>query len=598
MTEIIINGPDDLEIIIERLDKMPMTRKFGKGLIARIPVDEVDIPTAIYIRVSSPKQASEGKGSLAEQFHAVWEETIRRNGQPIVVYADVCTAVNRNRLAFNVLIEDLREGKIDMIGCWHSTRLVRTQLAAGELEDAIENLDKKVEMFAITDTLDPDVLGVLAWAGRWERKAFRERSLMGRQAAVADNRPPSGKLPFWIDVVRDETGKPVGYVLKPVAEWIKWAAESYANGIGSTAIAARFNREGVPRATKRTKYGWTRQYIAQILKYPALKGKWGPFWGQFIDVPALIDEATWNQIQERMQENRTSTGRPAKHFVALRGLLYCGVCGLKIGTHVRDWDYTYKLLKDGTKKRYRVKKKNLRIKHVCSGQQLYGRKCRKPEYVHTKVLFPRVWAKLCEALKNKQLLLAGLESQLQALESSDEIEELHNIEKRLDVLHDRELSYSEQRADGLINKTIHHELLMRLREQKRELLQTREVLSQQVKLIEEARQQRETAHSLLAVLPEILIDLSKQDQEQLVMALIARVDVSGENEVSITLRLSPDAIRDLPILHEEASHQPESEQLSDSQPVVSDNSKSQVLVRHGQQMNVARCKRNKDYTPG
>jgi len=40
------------------------------------------------------------------------------------------------------------------------------------------------------------------------------------------------------------------------------------------------------------------------------------------------------------------------------------------------------------------------------------------------------------------------------------------------------------------------------------------------------------------------------------MALIARVGVSGENEVSIALRLTPDAIRDLPILHEEASHQP------------------------------------------
>ena len=598
MKEIIINGPDDLEIITERLDKMPMTRKFGKGLIARIPADEIDIPTAIYIRVSSPKQAGEGKGSLAEQFHAVWEETIRRNGQPIAVYADVCTAVNRDRLAFNVLIEELREGKINMIGCWHSTRLVRTQLAAGELEDAIENLDKNVEMFAITDTLDPDVLGVLAWAGRWERKAFRERSLMGRQAAVADNRPPSGKPPFWIDVVRDETGKPAGYVLKPVAEWIKWAAESYANGIGSTAIAARFNREGVPRATKRTKYGWTRQYIAQILKYPALKGKWGPFWGQYIDVPALIDEATWDRIQERMKENRTSTGRPAKHFVALRGLLYCGVCGLKMGTHVRDWDYTYKVLKDGTKARYRVNKKNLRIKHVCTGQQHYGRKCRKPEYVHTKVLFPRVWAKLCEALKNKKLLLAGLETQLQALENSDEIEELCRVEKRLDALHERELSYAEQRADGSINKTLHQELVMRLREVRIELLHAKEELTQQAQIIEDARQQRETAHTLVDALPEILIELPKQDQEQLIMALIARVDVSGENEVSITLRLAPEVIRDLPIFHQEASHQPESEQINDSQPVESDNSKSQALVRHGQQMNAARCKRSTDCKPG
>ena len=118
------------------------------------------------------------------------------------------------------------------------------------------------------------------------------------------------------------------------------------------------------------------------------------------------------------------------------------------------------------------------------------------------------------------------------------------------------------KADSSINKTIHNELLIRLREQKKELLQTRAVLSQYAKLIEEARQQRETANTLVAASPEILIDLPKEDQEQLIMTLIARVGVSGENEVSIALRLTPDAIRDLPILHEEAPHQPGSALLT------------------------------------
>jgi len=601
MMEIVITGPDDLPEIIERLNAMPMTRKHGKGLVARIPVAKPDKPTALYMRVSSPKQAVKGKGSLKEQFHSTWEEIHRRGGQAVTVYADVCTAANRNRWAFNVLLEDLHADKLAMIGCWHSSRLVRTQLAAGELEEAIEKLGKPVEMFAVTDTLDPDILGVLAWAGRWERKAFRERSLMGRQAAVAEGRPPGGKPPFWIEVVRDEENKPAGYSLKPIAKWIRWIAESYAAGMGSTEIVKRLNSEGVPRATGRTKYGWTRQYLAQILKYPALKGKWGPFWGQWVDVPPLVDEETWDRIQERLAENRTHSGRPAKHFVALRGLLWCGVCGQKMHTHVRDWDYTYKRLKDGTKARYRIKKNNLRIKHVCGGQQHYDFKCRKPEYVHDKVLFPRVWARLSEALTKRELLLAGLESQLHALEKSDELEELERLEQRLEQLHQRELSYAEQRADNSINKSVHQELMLRLNDERKEALQAQAQLRQKAKRIEEARQQVDTAHTLVDTLPEALPDLSREEQERLVMALISRVDVDGDNQVTITLRLDPDVIPTLlqPMDHAASSRQLESEPSGGS--LSEETDKSKALPAHDpslQKVNAAGCRRSRDYRPG
>src|SRR5258708_15708908 len=187
MNEIAIDGKEGIGEIIDHLSAMPMTRNHGKGLVARLPTAQAEKPVALYMRVSGAKQAVKGKGSLPEQFESTWSEAERRGGKVIAVYADVCTAANRNRLAFNILLQDIRDGRISTIGCWHSSRLVRTQLAAGELEEVIEKLGKPIEMFAVTDTLDADLLGVLAWAGRWERKAFRERSLMGRQAAAAGN---------------------------------------------------------------------------------------------------------------------------------------------------------------------------------------------------------------------------------------------------------------------------------------------------------------------------------------------------------------------------------------------------------------------------
>ena len=138
-------------------------------------------------------------------------------------------------------------------------------------------------------------------------------------------------------------------------------------------------------------------------------------------------------------------------------------------THARDWDYVYHTLKDGTRARYRAQKGKLKVKYVCGGQQHFGFKCRKPEYVRDTFLFPCVWEKLCEALGNRTLLLAGMQSRLVALESADEIDELRRIEARLDKAHQRELSYAEQRAEKTISKEIHAELMLRLNDERKEL---------------------------------------------------------------------------------------------------------------------------------
>jgi site-specific DNA recombinase len=584
MTTITINSPDDVEQIIDCLNAMPMTRKHGKGLLALVPSQRPEKPAVIYMRVSSAKQAVKGKGSLPEQLRSTWDEIVKRGATVTHVYVDVCTAANRDRWAFNLVLGDIRANKIQLLGCWHSSRLVRTQIAAGELEEAIESRGKsakKIEMFAVNDTLDTELLGILAWAGRWERKAFKERSLMGRQAAISQGRPPNSTPPFWIEGKRIDEETYV-YTLKPIAEKIKWAAEAYAAGMGSTEIVKRLNNERVPRATGQTKYGWTRQYLAQVLHYSALKGKWGPFWEQYVDVPALIDEETWDIIQQRMTQNNNNTGRPAKHFVALRGILWCSECGQKMNAHARDWDYVYHVQKDGTKKRYRAQKQELKVKYVCGGQQHYAFRCLKPEYVRDKVLFPRVWAKLCDALQNRALLLAGMKSRLAALENADEVEDLKRIEARLQKTTQYEMSYAEQRAEGIISKEVHAELMMRLREEQRELEQEYDKLLNKVGVIREAREQLDAAHLLVQALPQILGEVSRQEQEQLIMALIDRIEVNGSNQVSINLRLDPAIIRSLPSLRPGSSPLPESPHSNDSQRELSGSSieSGGVLIGH------------------
>lgn len=174
-----------------------------------------------------------------------------------------------------------------------------------------------------------------------------------------------------------------------------------------------------------------------------------------------------------------------------------------------------------------------------------------------KVLFPCVWEKLCDALQHRALLLAGMESRLAALETADEVEDLKRIETRLEKSTQREISYAEQRAEGTISKDVHAELMMRLREKRRELEQEHEKLSNKVGVIREAREQLDAAHLLVQALPQVLGEVSRQEKEQLIMALIHRIDVSKSNQVSISLRLDPELICSLPSLQQGSSPLPE-----------------------------------------
>jgi site-specific DNA recombinase len=49
-----------------------------------------------------------------------------------------------------------------------------------------------------------------------------------------------------------------------------------------------------------------------------------------VRVPAIVDQALFDKAQQRLLANRQQTAGQAKHPYLLRGLLFCGACGLKM----------------------------------------------------------------------------------------------------------------------------------------------------------------------------------------------------------------------------------------------------------------------------
>lgn len=80
---------------------------------------------------------------------------------------------------------------------------------------------------------------------------------------------------------------------------------------------------------------WTGSRIQSILRNPLYKGQFVFYRRQnrnnrevvVGDVPALVDEDTWEAVQRRLEYNLKASPRNMKRFYLLRALIKCGLCG-------------------------------------------------------------------------------------------------------------------------------------------------------------------------------------------------------------------------------------------------------------------------------
>jgi DNA invertase Pin-like site-specific DNA recombinase len=296
-------------------------------------------PACLYLRVSSRKQSEEDRHSLPEQWRLNWEDAERRGYAVVAVYIDVLSGASRHRKAFQQMMADGKAAKFKAIFATMNDRLFRSMWSAADIEELVEQ--HTIELFGAVEPIDKELLGLFAWVASRERRNIITRTKMGREAVARENGIPSGRPPFYLVIIRNSERKPDHIELHPeYAPIVKELCRRYVAGEPVRTIIRDLFKD-VPRPSgRKTKYGWTLQYLNQILKSPTLYGKW-PFKEHFIDVPAAIDKKTWDLVQLSMRKRRTSPagGRPARIPAPLSKLLFCKVCEQAMTSHARDWDY-------------------------------------------------------------------------------------------------------------------------------------------------------------------------------------------------------------------------------------------------------------------
>lgn len=211
------------------------------------------------------------------------------------------------------------------------------------------------------------VLVIKGWQGSDERKKIRERSMRGKRAKALTGRVVGTRAPFGYDLVRDENGKVFNFepreeeakIVRLVFQWYVTGDET-GQRLSAGKIAKRLSELHVPTPgetnsgyhRKRDACMWHPFAVLTIIERETYAGIWrfgvriGPTrnkrpkeeWIE-IEVPPLIDRATWETAQELREQNKQFSRRNAKHDYLLSGLIRCACGSAMSGEFFSDHQY-------------------------------------------------------------------------------------------------------------------------------------------------------------------------------------------------------------------------------------------------------------------
>lgn len=325
---------------------------------------DVEMIVAIYVRVSTMEQATEGY-SIGEQTARLEKYCDAMGWKVFKVYTDAgYSGGSVDRPALKQMNKDVKAGKIDKVLVYKLDRLSRSQKDTLHLiEDVFLKNDTDFvsmsENFDTSTSFGRAMIGILAVFAQLEREQIKERMTMGKDARAklgkfhGSNKTPIGYNYFDGQLVINEYEK----------LQVQRAFELIQLGISPYQIAIELNGCGYTH-----KYGeWNDVNVRRILKqktycgYILHKGQW--YKGTHA---AFISEQTYEAVQkildERKRRHQECNHRSGLATSYLGGLLHCKHCTGKYGKSYRDWKK-----KDGSitrSSKYTCYSRSKRCKHL------------------------------------------------------------------------------------------------------------------------------------------------------------------------------------------------------------------------------------------
>ncbi|MCI9669842.1 MAG: recombinase family protein, partial [Oscillospiraceae bacterium] len=279
----------------------------------------------IYARYSSHNQTEQ---SIEGQLR-VCHEYAQREGYIIIgEYIDrAISGKTDDRPDFQRMISDSRKKAFQFVIVYKLDRFARNRYDSAiykyrlkqngvKLLSAMENIGDNPEGIILEAVLEASAEYYSLELAQKIKRGLKENALKGKFCGAA---APIGYKCVDGNLILDEVKAP----------YIKKAFEQYAAGVSKKQIVAELNAVGLRNRNGNLFSNTALQTAFQNKKYIGILG-WN---GIAVEntCPALIDEETFNKVQERIMINKKLAGkRKAKIEYLLTGKIFCGYCGATI----------------------------------------------------------------------------------------------------------------------------------------------------------------------------------------------------------------------------------------------------------------------------
>lgn len=325
----------------------------------------------IYLRLSRDDERDDESQSISNQRDFIMNYIIKNNLMLIDEYIDDgISGTQFDRDGWERLINDIENGRINMVITKDTSRLGRN--ISQSLYYSTEYFqEKNVRYVALTDGIDTfdkcqntDMLMFKAFYNEMYVKDISTKIKATLNSQKRNGKFMGGNAPYGYqrnlpydkhELIIDEEQ----------AEIVKRIYDMFINGMGVRKIANTLTDEKIPipsiqknlnRGNKSSVYGvWQERTISDILTNPTYKGdltqcreykvsykskkrrknskeNWIIAKGA---CPAIIDEETFDLVQNMYQKNKNRNDKSQEHL--LRGFLICKECGHTISIGQAKW---------------------------------------------------------------------------------------------------------------------------------------------------------------------------------------------------------------------------------------------------------------------
>lgn len=276
----------------------------------------------IYARYSSHSQTEQ---SIEGQMHACTAYAKAHDFTVVNTYIDrALTGKTDKRPEFQQMIKDSAKHSFDFVILYKIDRFARNRYDSAIYKAKLKKNGVKVLSAAESIPDGPEGImleSLLEGMAEYFSADLSQKVIRGMKENAIKGLSLGGAIPYGYKTINKK------FEIDPIqAPTIKYIFTEYANGTAIKEICNELNTRGI-----KTKSGnaWVKNSLARILKNQKYLGIYETH-GETHTIPSIIDQETFNIVQERVEINKHS--RRGKYNIEkpsylLSGKLYCGLCG-------------------------------------------------------------------------------------------------------------------------------------------------------------------------------------------------------------------------------------------------------------------------------